>query len=146
MRSSRSWVSFLELLAGDLDPRGAGPGSRRPPTALLRAESVRLASSHSRHSLPAVLGSSRGSTPCSRMNSSATQVDQPLVPVVAAQLHVAVGGQGDELACRGSPSRSRRTCRRPGRRPGSAAARRRCRRRRGSPAGSRRPRPRRSAR
>ena len=31
------------------------------------------------------------------------QVDQPLVPVVAAQVHVAVGGQGDELACRGSP-------------------------------------------
>ena len=26
------------------------------------------------------------------------EVHQPLVPVVAAQLHVAVGGQGDELA------------------------------------------------
>ena len=30
------------------------------------------------------------------MNSSATIIDQPLVPVLAAELHVAVGGQGIE--------------------------------------------------
>ena len=52
---------LLELLAGDLHPRSALPWYSADDGGLGRAESVRLASSHSRHSLPAAVGSSRGS-------------------------------------------------------------------------------------
>ena len=65
---------------------------------MARAESVRLASSHSRHSLPAVFGIFPRIDAVLADELLGHEVDQPLVPIVAAELHVAVGGQGDELA------------------------------------------------
>ena len=97
VRSSRSCVASSNCLRGDLRSLGQRPGIRRGPRPCVRAESVRLASSHSRHSLPADSDPRRGSKPCCADELLGHEVHQPLVPVVAAQPHVAVGGQGEEL-------------------------------------------------
>ena len=67
-------------------------------TARLRAVSVCLASIASRKSRLSVAGSWRGIELVRLENGSAAMIDQPLVPIVAAELHVAVGGQRLHIA------------------------------------------------
>ena len=97
VRSSRSCVASSNC-SRVISTRSDLPSYSQVMGVLARAESVRLASSHSRQQLPAAAGSCAEVERVLALESSAARFDQPLVPVLAAQLHVAVGGQGQELA------------------------------------------------
>ena len=64
------------------------------------SDSAILAWSQSCRSICSVAGDSRGSMPCLALNSLGHVVDQAVVPVDAAQVHVAVGGQHLEVGGR----------------------------------------------
>ena len=137
---------LLELLRGRFRSAPSRPdaGRRRWPSAGRKGSAWRLRTRA--RACPPMPGSSRGSTWCSADEALGHEIDQPLVPVVAAQADVAVGGQGDELGAadlhHGHVERAAAEVVDQDRSRGRGAALVG----RGSPAGSRRPRRRPSAR